>query len=134
MNKEITEILERTLVEMLNNRGWEIWWIGDSFEHWDAYGRTPKGTEAIIEIKIRQQYYQTKMIERYKYEKLTEASDHALYLVSDPKGIFIFWLNRLFNLKEEQIECPDKTLWQTKKIKKSVYLLPEKHAYYLSLD
>ena len=40
-------------------------------------------------------YYEDKMIEKYKYDKLLEEDAIALYFVADPKGNYLYWLNDL---------------------------------------
>jgi hypothetical protein len=71
------------------------------------------------------------MLEKYKYDKLMQVKDvHKFYLVFDPKGMYMFWLNGpKFNLPiPEDLYCPDTTLWTKKKENKKVYLLEESQA------
>jgi hypothetical protein len=74
------------------------------------------------------------MLEKGKYERLLQLPQkiHKLYLVFDPKGMYIFWLNNL-NLPElEKLNCPDTTLWTKTKKEKEVYLLEESQASYIN--
>jgi hypothetical protein len=63
--------LEKSYVLLLNAfDGWDLEWCGGGYDHYDAKGKTPKGAECVIEFKFRNKYYQTKMLEVFKYEKL----------------------------------------------------------------
>ena len=122
--------LEKACVTFLNIDGWDLKWSGEGDEHYDAKGKTPKGLECVIEMKFRNTYYEDKMLEEYKYKKLMEMEDKLvkLYLVVDPQGYYLFWLNKLIMPKTKLMYCPDTTLWTSKKLKKSVYLLSEQDA------
>jgi hypothetical protein len=82
-----------------------------------------------MEIKLRKKYYEDKMIEKYKFDKLLKEDAIALYFVADPKGNYIFWLNDLPKQEEVEMYCPDTTLWTKKRIKKPCYLLKERDAH-----
>lgn len=119
---------EQAMVHLLNLDGWNLQHTGKGNESWDAVGTTPKGKQCVIEMKFRKTYYETKMIEKFKYDKLLATGKIALYFVNDPNGNYLFWLNGLKDLKEVEMYCPDTTLWTKKKIKKPCYLLNESDA------
>lgn len=119
---------EKAVITLLNNDGWDLKHTGDSFESWDAIGTTPKGKECVIEMKFRKTYYETKMLEKFKYDKLIDTGKVALYFVNDPKANYLFWLNELTDLELKDMYCPDTTLWTKKKLLKPCYLLKEEDA------
>jgi len=123
--------LERALVTLLNFQGWNLNWCGGGYEHYDASGKTPKGFDCVIEMKFRKKYYETKMIEKYKYDKLMEmdASVLKLYLVCDPKHNTIFDLGNMNLVNPQEIPCPSTTLWDNDKRNKDVYLLDPNLGY-----
>ena len=51
-----------------------------------------------------------------------------IYFVSDPKGSYWFWLNKLQELNIFNKRFPETTHWSGSKIKKEVYLLEESQA------
>ena len=85
-------------------------------------------------MKFRDKYYETKLLEKFKYDKLMEMDKELtkLYLVFDPKGMYIFWLDNLQLPELEQLNCPDTTLWTKTKKQKDVYLLEESQASYIN--
>ena len=103
---------------------------------WDAQGLTPKGHKCVIEMKFRDTYYETKMLEQYKYKKLMKLDDDIvkLYFVNDPKGNYLFWLNDLEDLEIQEMYCPSTTMWDNKKRNKKVYLLREDQASIVNLN
>ena len=124
---------EQAVIHLLNLDGWDLEWTGNGFEHYDAIGKSPKGTEVVMEMKFRKTYYKEKMLEVYKYDKLIETGKIALYFVNDPKGNYIFWLNELKDLKKVDMYCPDTTLWTKKKVLKPCYLIDESQASIINL-
>jgi hypothetical protein len=123
--------LERGIVSILNYfDGWELEWCGGSFEHYDAIGKTPNGNDCVMEFKFRKKYYQEKMLEVYKYDKLMEMPHNIvkIYYVFDPKGNYMFWLNNLSMPQATKMYCPKTTVWGGEKTNKSVYLLDESQA------
>lgn len=122
---------ERALVSYLNYEGWKLSWCGGGYDHYDAQGKTPKGYDCVIEMKFRNKFYETKMLEKYKYDKLMEmdASIRKLYVVCDPEQSIIFDLERLDLSNPERIDCPTTTLWDNDKVSKQVYLLDPKLGY-----
>lgn len=123
-------IWEKALVSLLNFDEWQLEWCGGGYEHYDAKGKTPKGFDCVIEMKFRNDYYEDKMIEKYKYDKLFEmdSSIVKLYFVTDPKGSYMFWLNNIKMPDPVDMWCPDTTLWTKKKVLKPCYLISEKEA------
>ena len=85
-------------------------------------------------MKFRNKYYDTKILEKFKHDKLIETGKVALYLVNDPKGNYMFWLNNLEGLKTKDIYCHDTTLWTKKKVLKPCYLLEEQDAAIINLN
>tara|TARA_Y100001973_G_C5193688_1_gene332725 strand:+ start:1534 stop:1947 length:414 start_codon:yes stop_codon:yes gene_type:complete len=129
---KINEIhkLEKAIVGIYNIDGWDLKWSGGNYEHYDARGYTPKGHECVIEMKFRNDYYEDKLLEKYKYDKLMAMDDHIekLYFVNDPKANYLFWLNNLKLDRIKTIWCPQTTLWNSKKIQKDCYLISERLA------
>jgi len=127
---------EQAVVTFFNLDGWNLKWTGKGFEHYDASGFTSKGFPCIIEMKFRTKYYEDKMLEKYKYDKLMELNKDIvkLYFINDPKGNFLFWLNNLKMPKTVKMYCPDTTIWTKKRILKPVYLLKENQASKINLN
>ena len=48
-----------------------------------------------------------------------------IYFVSDPKGTYYFWLNKLKDMEVINKRCPSTTFWRKHKIQKEVYMLDE---------
>jgi len=138
---------EKAVVGILNIIGWNLRWTGGNYEHYDCRGYTPKGYECCIEMKFRNNYYENKMLEKYKYDKLQEMDKEILkfYFVNDPKANYLFWIGGLPKDLEQlptsssrfrpikmpepvKIWCPQTTIWNNKKKVKEVYLLNEKLA------
>ncbi len=125
---------EESVIALLNLDGWDLKHTGKGNKSWDAAGKTPNGNECVIEMKFRKTYYEDKMLEKFKYDKLLATGKVALYFVNDPKGNYLFWLNDLKGLKEIEMRCPDTTLWTKKKIKKPCYLINEKFATIININ
>lgn len=120
--------LEKAFCKIKNTfDDWQLEWIGDQNKSWDAEGVTPKGFKCVIEMKFRNKYYESKLLEKYKYDKLMELPKDVvkIYYVSDPKGEYYFWLDKLKDLELIKKNCPTTTLWNDRKVKKEVYLLNE---------
>lgn len=129
-------IYEQAVVKMLNMDNWKLKWAGNSYKHYDAIGYTPKTDKdgnrirCVIEMKFRNKYYEEKMLEVYKYDKLISMDSEIvkLYFVSDPKGNYLYWLNYLEMPEPVEMYCPDTTMWTKKRLLKPVYLLTEQQA------
>lgn len=120
--------LEQAIVQILNLDGWELKWTGEGSQSWDAEGLTPKGKECVIEMKFRNKHYDTKMLEKFKYDKLIGTGKVALYFVNDPKANYLFWLNDIEMPEPVNKYCPDTTMWTKKRVLKPCYLLKEDDA------
>ncbi|QDP60730.1 MAG: hypothetical protein Unbinned3528contig1000_10 [Prokaryotic dsDNA virus sp.] len=127
---------EKAICWILNFDGWNLKWSGSKFEHYDAKGFTPKGYPCVIEMKFRNDYYEDKLLEKYKYDKLMKMDKDIvkLYFVNDPKGNYIFWLNKLELTKAKDFWCPETSFWGSKKVKKKCYLLNENQAVIKNLN
>ena len=128
--------LEKAMVVLLNLEGWELEWSGEGMERYDAKGKTPKGFYCVIEMKFRKTYYETKMLEKDKYDALMKMNKDIIkiYFVNDPKGNFMYYLNTLEMPKTEKKYCPDTTMWTKKRLLKDVYLLKENDAVRINLN
>jgi hypothetical protein len=109
---------------------WNLQWVGDQNLPYDAIGKTPKGDEVVIEMKFRKTYYETKLLEKKRFDNLMKLPKDVIkiYFVSDPKGSYWFWLNKLQELNIFNKRYPETTHWSGSKIKKDVYLLEENQA------
>ena len=128
--------LEKAMVVLLNFDGWELEWSGEGMERYDAIGKTPKGFDCVIEMKFRKTYYETKMLEKDKYDALMKLDEDVvkIYFVNDPKGNFMYYLNTLELPKTQKKYCPDTTMWTKKRLLKDVYLLKENDAVRINLN
>ena len=79
-------------------------------------------------MKFRNKHYDTKMLEKFKYDKLISTGKVALYFVNDPKANYLFWLNDIELPKAVNKYCPDTTMWNNKKVLKPCYLIEENKA------
>ena len=125
---------EKAICLVLKIDGWELEWVGDKNLPYDAIGKTPKGFDCVMEIKMRDKYYEDKLLEKYKYDKLMKLNVVALYFVNDPKGNFMYWLNNIEMPKPVELYCPSTTLWSKRKKKKPCYLLQENQASIINLN
>lgn len=133
--KKIKEY-EKALVLLLNLDGWELKIPDNDSSRYDAYGLTPKGKKCVIEMKFRNKYYETKMLEKDKYDALMEIDAEVIkiYFVADTKGNYLYWLNNLKMPKIVKKYCPDTTMWTKKRLLKEVYLLTENMASIINLN
>ena len=128
---KITNKFERAVILFLNSfEGWDLVWVGDKNLCYDAIGKTPKKKNCIIEFKFRKKYYESKLLEKTKYDCLMNYDEDyvKIYFVSDPKGNYWFWLKKLTELKVFDKYCPQTSYWNNVKKSKEVYLLPEDKA------
>jgi hypothetical protein len=125
--------LEKAVILILQLDGWDLTHTGGDYTFYDAEGYTPKGRKCVMEMKFRNKYYDTKMLEVDKYNRLMALPDDVvkIYFVSDPKGTYFFWLDGIDKLKSVEKYCPRTTLWGSNKKRKEVYLLTEDLASYV---
>lgn len=122
---------EKALVKLLNTfDDWNLEWVGNQNLCYDAKGFTPKGEKCVIEFKFRKKYYDTKLLEKKKYEALMKLPNDVvkIYFVSDPKGNYWYWLNKLSDMKLINKSCPSTSYWNNQKVTKEIYLLTEEIA------
>tara|TARA_R110001606_G_scaffold393215_1_gene562944 strand:+ start:74 stop:478 length:405 start_codon:yes stop_codon:yes gene_type:complete len=125
--------LEKAMVLILNLDGWDLEHSGEGFERYDAKGKTPKGFDCIIEMKFRKKHYETKMLEKDKYDALMSFEGVKIYFVNDSKGNYLYYLNDLKMPDPVKKYCPDTTMWTKKRLLKDVYLLEENDAIRINL-
>jgi len=130
MTTEQTHKWEQGIIQLLNLDGWELEWTGGEFEHYDAKGKTPKGYNCIVEFKIRNEYYPTKLLEKFKYDHLMSHKDCLkFYYVFDKNGNYLYFLDQLKLPEETNLQAGSTTYFDNKnKINKSVYMLTERQA------
>ena len=135
---EISEVhkWERAVTMLLNVLGWDLEWVGKEDKSWDAEGYSMYNRKVVIEMKFRDKYYEEKLLEKYKYDKLMELPDDIIkiYFVNDPKANYMFWLDKIDMPEPTELYCPSTTIWNNKKIKKQVYLLKENMASRINLN
>ena len=120
---------EKGIVLLLTLDGWDLEWTGGEFEHYDARGKTPKGFDCVIEFKLRNAYYPTKIIEKYKYDKLMQMDCLKFYYVFDSKGNYLYLLDTLKLPELESVDLQKTTYFKnTNTINKNVYMLSESQA------
>lgn len=128
---EKTNKFEKAFILFLNTFDeWKLEWVGDKNLCYDAKGYTPKGKKCVIEMKFRKKYYDSKMLEKLKYDNLMSLPDDIvkIYFVSDPKGSYWFWLDKLSEMQVFDKNCPRTSYWNDSKKNKEVYLLTEEQA------
>jgi len=126
-----TNKFEKAFILMLNTfDGWQLEWVGDKNLCYDAIGFTPKGNNCVVEMKFRKKHYETKMLEKKKYDAMISLPSDVvkIYFVSDPKGSYWYWLDKLKELKTFEKSCPTTSYWGGNKVQKEVYLLKEEDA------
>jgi len=131
MTTEQTQKWEQGIIHIMNLDGWQLEWTGGDYEHYDAKGKTPKGYNCILEIKIRNEYYPTKLLERFKYEHLMSQNNCLkFYYVFDTKGNYLYFLDQLKLPEENNVQAGATTYSQgnKNKVNKSVYMLTESQA------
>ncbi len=125
---------EKAVIWFLNLDGWELEHTGEGMEWYDAKGKTPKGFDCVIEMKFRDKYYEDKLIEKDKLERLLSLNVVALYFVADTKGNDMSWLNDLKLPEVKELYCPETTMWNSRKVKKQCYLLKESEAVVININ
>lgn len=118
---------EQGIIHLMNLDGWQLEWTGEGMEHYDAKGKTPKGFDCVIEFKLRNKYYQTKILEQYKYLKLMqEPNVMKFYYVFDCKGNYLYHLDNLKLPEIEPMQLQSTTyLKNNNTVNKDCYMLSE---------
>lgn len=121
---------EQAIIGILNLDGWDLIWCGESTEHFDAKGKTPKGFDCIMEFKLRHKYYPTKVLEQYKYEKLMAVKDCLkFYYVFDLKGNYLYFLDTLKLPEPVLVNCKTtEKFGNIELIDKPCYMISESQA------
>ena len=120
---------ERGIIYLLNLDGWDLEWTGENTEHFDAKGKTPKGFDCVIEFKLRNAYYPTKVLEKYKYDKLMENDCLKFYYVFDSRGNYLYYLDSLELPEPNIINCKATQKFERDEfVNKIVYFLSESQA------
>ena len=121
---------EQGIIHLMNLDGWELEWCGGSTEHYDAKGKTPKGLDCVVEFKLRHVYYQTKILEQFKYKHLMSVPDCLkFYYVFDCKGNYLYFLDQLKLPETQQIKSNvNEKFGAEYKMNKPVYMLSESQA------
>ena len=120
---------EQGIIHLMNLDGWNLEWTGGTMEHYDANGKTPKGFDCVIEFKLRHAYYQTKILEKFKYDKLMAEKCMKFYYVFDCKGNYLYHLDTLKLPDLNIVHCKTTEKFdRTDLINKSVYFLSESQA------
>ena len=124
---------EQGIIEMLNLDGWNLTWTGEAMEHYDAKGKSPRGFDCVMEFKLRHDYYSTKILEKYKYDKLMENDCLKFYYVFDCKGNYLYFLDSLKLPAETKVKCKATEKFErTELIYKPVYMLSESQAFVIN--
>ena len=104
-NETSHHIWEQGIIHLMNLDGWELEWTGEEFEHYDAKGKTPKGFNCVIEFKLRHAYYPTKILEKFKYDKLMQMPCLKFYYVFDAGGNYLYYLDTLKTPAITMVKC-----------------------------
>ena len=130
-NKEVSHHdWEKGIIQLMNLEGWNLQWCGEGYEHFDAKGKTPKGFDCVVEFKLRNAYYPTKILEKFKYDKLMELKCMKFYYVFDSKGNYLYHLDTL-KIPEQPsfVNCEATTKFNRNElIDKKVYFISESQA------
>ena len=121
---------EQGIIALMKIDGWQLEWTGGEFEHYDAKGKTPKGFDCVIEFKLRHAYYPTKILEKYKYEKLMAENCMKFYYVFDSRGNYLYHLDTL-EIPEQPsyVNCKvNEKFGNSQLIDKAVYFISESQA------
>lgn len=113
----------------MNLDGWNLHWCGGDFSHYDAFGKTPKGLDCVVEFKLRHAYYPTKILEKFKYDKLMAEDKMKFYYVFDIKGNYLYHLDKLDLPEIKTIKSNvDEKFGSEYKMNKPCYMLSESQA------
>jgi hypothetical protein len=120
---------EQGIILLLNLDGWDLTWTGGEFEHYDAKGKTPKGFDCVMEFKLRHKYYPSKILEKFKYDKLMAENCMRFYYVFDCRGNYLYFLDNLDLPEPVLINCKQiEKIDVSKLVDKSCYMLSESQA------
>ena len=120
---------EKAIILIMNMDGWNLEWTGGEFEHYDAKGKTPKGFDCVVEFKLRNAYYPTKILEKFKYDKLMENECMKFYYVFDLRGNYLYHLDTLVLPTATSVNCKATQKFERdEQIDKTVYMLSESQA------
>jgi hypothetical protein len=120
---------EQGIIHLLNLDGWELEWTGDAMEHYDAKGKTPKGFDCVMEFKLRHAYYPTKILEKFKYDKLMAENCMRFYYVFDSRGNYLYFLDTLVLPEPTIISSKQTEKYENRNIiDKQVYMIAESQA------
>lgn len=124
---------EIEMLEQINTRlGGNASLVSSKYNSYDAVS-----DKYIIEFKYRDKYYPTKMIEASKlyinYQASQLKNRDFLYVVKDPKGMFVYNISKLIHTKIDYLpvpmKCPKNTEFRkSSKIIKFTYMLPDSMA------
>ena len=120
---------EQGIIHLLNLDGWELEWTGEEFESFDAKGKTPKGFDCVMEFKLRHAYYPTKILEKFKYDKLMAENCMKFYYVFDSRGNYLYFLDTLVLPEPTIISSKQTEKYENRNIiEKQVYMIAESQA------
>jgi hypothetical protein len=120
---------EQGIIHLMNLDGWQLEWTGEEFKHFDAKGKTPKGFDCVVEFKLRHAYYSTKVLEKYKYDKLMAENCMKFYYVFDSKGNYLYHLDNLVLPSPSLINCKTTEKFAKRELMdKEVYMISESQA------
>ena len=120
---------ERAIILLMNLDGWDLHWCGGEFSHYDAFGKTPKGFDCVVEFKLRHAYYPTKVLEKFKYDKLMAEDKMKFYYVFDSKGNYLYHLDTLALPVLSLITCKTTEKFLNREpMDKEVYMISESQA------
>jgi len=120
---------EQGIIHLMNLDGWELEWCGEGMESYDAKGKTPKGFDCVIEFKLRHQYYPTKILQKFKYDKLMEENCMRFYYVFDCKGNYLYLLDSLVLPTPVNVSCKQTEKYEKDEIiDKLCYMISESQA------
>lgn len=120
---------EQGIILLMNLDGWDLEWCGGGMEHYDAKGKTPKGFDCVLEFKLRHAYYPTKILEKFKYDKLMAEKCMKFYYVFDSRGNYLYHLDTLKLPELESVNCKStEKFTKTDLIDKQVYMISESQA------
>jgi hypothetical protein len=120
---------EQGIIHLLNLDGWELEWTGEEFESFDAKGKTPKGFDCVMEFKLRHAYYPTKILEKFKYDKLMAENCMRFYYVFDSRGNYLYFLDTLVLPEPTIISSKQTEKYENRNIiEKQVYMIAESQA------